>query len=59
MRESSYDEVIDKFDEYEYVGLLVEVFVEVGLVERLETVKLLCFQWLVTRQEGFYSRHEP
>lgn len=53
MSKASYDEIVDKFDEYEDVGLLVEVFVEVSLVERLKTVKFLCFQWLVTRQEGF------
>ena len=38
MSEAPYDEIVDKFDEYEDVGLLVEVFVEVSLVKRLVTV---------------------
>lgn len=43
MSKASYNEIVDEFDDDEDVWLFIEVVVEVGLVEGVETVKFLCF----------------
>ena len=42
MSKASYNEIVDEFDDDEDVWLFIEVVVEVGLVEGVETVKFLC-----------------
>lgn len=59
MRKASYYEIVGEFDDDENVGLLIEVVVEVGLVERIEMVKFLCLYWLVTWEKRCDFTHEP
>ena len=43
MSKTSYYEIVNELDDDEDVWLFIEVVVEVGLVEGVETVKFLCF----------------